>query len=85
MQTSRTFSDEHQDFYDAACSGIWETLGDNHLSARDTCLNLLSHLITVIALFAEYHFVSWQGKAMWIALLNRFDYPRDYHLSPPCV
>jgi len=85
MQRTRTFSDEHQDYFDAACSGIWETLGDNHLPARDTCLNLLTHLVTVIALFAEYQLVSWQGKAMSIALLIRFGYIRDYHWSLPCV
>jgi len=64
MQTTRPFSGEHQDFYDTACSGIWEALGDNHLSAKDTCLNLLSQLVTIIVLFREYQLVSREATAL---------------------
>jgi hypothetical protein len=58
IQTAHIFPDPEQDAYDIACTGLWDAIGDNRLSAKETCAVLVENLVDAMVILCRCNLVS---------------------------
>jgi hypothetical protein len=58
IQTTHILPDFEQDAYDTACTGLWDAIGDNRLSAKETCAVLVENLVDAMVILCRCNLVS---------------------------
>jgi hypothetical protein len=58
IQTAHILPDFEQDAYDTACTGLWDAIGDNRLSAKETCAVLVENLVDAMVILCRCNLVS---------------------------
>lgn len=58
IQTIDILLEPEQEAYDDACAGLWDAIGDNRLSANETCAVLVENLVEAIIILCRANAVS---------------------------
>ena len=58
IQTANVLVATEQDIYETACAGLWDAIGDNRLSAKETCAVLVESLVDMLVILCRCNLVS---------------------------